>query len=85
MSARLTALLWTLVLVLCVCIHFLLGSIVMAAAGVTMIGVWTGSLAWTGWCGLVNFLLGWFATTRIGAYLEDRPYASFRSTTSSGS
>lgn len=78
MSEGLKALLWTIVLILCISIHFLLGSVVMAAAGVTMVGIWTGSLAWTGWCGLVNFLTGWYATSRIGAWIEGRNEARWR-------
>lgn len=78
MSSRLTALLWTLVLIICVCVHFLLGSIVMAAAGVTMFGIWTGSLAWTGWCGLVNLLTGFYASLRIGAVLDGAREASWK-------
>ncbi len=78
MSARLTALLWTLVLIICVCIHFLLGSVVVAAVGVTMVGIWTGTLAWTGWCGLVNFLTGIYASIRIGAVLDGAKEASWK-------
>lgn len=78
MSEGLKALLWLIVVILCVCVHFFLGSIVLATVGVTMFGVWTGSLAWTGWCGLVNILAGWYATSRIGAWIEGETEAQWR-------
>ena len=76
MSNLQLTILFIVVAVVCTILHFVLGSVVLAIAGVTLFGVWTGAGAWCSWVGLVNLCAFWMSCIQMDRLFAENTAAA---------
>ncbi len=63
--------LFLVIATLCVIFHFLLGSILVSIAGVTLFGVWSGAGAWCSYVGLINVAIFWMSCIQLSRLFDE--------------